>query len=171
MRKFLTNKYVLGSALTIAVLLIVGWPLLKDAPSEADKTKQAQPVSPQKAKATPRGRDTRERALAETSLRVHQIPGSGTLERVREARKSRLRPGFLLFGNDLVITTAASNELELTEADQDFLQDSVSRILDSAKLEALKHMRPDSKRSDPSNGIRAFIVDAFDFNPSFDTFA
>lgn len=160
-------------AIGLGVLLLGGILLFQNSQTEAtggnvSRTPVRGTVTSRDTKATTKARS---RDDQNSSIRVNQIAGQGTLERLRKARQSALRTKFDLFGGDGILTSPAIANLKLTEDEVKFVQDSTAEIMASCRRAVVDNLVVDTLRSDEINGIRAFTIKSFDLNVDFDRYA
>ena len=143
----------------------------RDTDSESSPTGAGRVVTSKEEGAANQNQGKRPRDQSPASLRVNEIAGAQTLDRVRKARATALRPKYRLLDDDGYVSSAIINKLDLSEEEVRLIHQATADLYKQAAVAVVKSMKEDPARSDPGAGVRAFMVVPFDFNVPFDRYA
>jgi hypothetical protein len=104
-------------------------------------------------------------------VKVGEIPGPGTLARLRKARQTAQRPHYSLFGADGVLTRQAITDLKLTDEESIRLQKINASLMDELRDEAAKAVKADVLRTNADKGVRAMTIAPFEVGKVFDIYS
>jgi hypothetical protein len=108
---------------------------------------------------------------SEKLIRVNQLVGAQTLDRLRKARRSPLRPKFELLTEDGVVSTPVVQKLDLKPDEVRFIEEVTHDMLNEAAAIVASNIELDTSRTKLDDGLVYFAVKPFDFNAQFDRYA